>query len=122
LLLFLHFSQFFSLKLAIFGGLRGPPKIKNTIFGRYYFRRPGLAAAENILFSAVVMAATENKLFSTAGPWPPKIKAYFRLIFSGGQEPPKISIKPPKIAYFRRQRPYFRRFLAAENGCSSRSG
>jgi hypothetical protein len=66
-LLFLHFSQFFSLKLAIFGGLRGPPKIQNTIFGRYYFRRPGMAAADNKLFSTVVMAAAENKLFSAAG-------------------------------------------------------
>jgi hypothetical protein len=67
------------------------------------------------------MAAAENKLFSVAGPWLPKIKAYFRLNFSGGQEPPKISIRPPKIVYFRRQRPYFRWFLAAENDCSSRS-
>jgi hypothetical protein len=60
------------------------------------------------------MAAAENKLFSAAGPWLPKIKAYFRLIFSGGQEPPKISLRPSKIAYFRR-------FLATENDCSSRS-
>jgi hypothetical protein len=59
--------------------------------------------------------AAENKLFSAAGTWPPKIKTYFRLLFFGGQKPPKISIKPPKIAYFRRQMPYFRRLLAAEN-------
>jgi hypothetical protein len=57
------------------------------------------------------MLAAENKLFSAASPWPLKIKAYFRLIFSGGQEPPKISLKPPKITYFRR-------LLAAENDCS----
>jgi hypothetical protein len=64
-----------------------------------------MVAAENKLFSVVVMATAENKLFSAAGLWPPKIKTYFRLIFSGGQEPPKISLRPPKIAYFRRQWP-----------------
>jgi hypothetical protein len=72
------------------------------------------------LFSAAEQLAAENNIFSAAGPWPPKIKAYFRLIFSDGEEPPKISLRPLKIAYFRRQRPYFRRFLAAENDCSSR--
>jgi hypothetical protein len=30
-----------------------------------------------------LMAATENKLFSAAVTWPPKIKACFWLIFSG---------------------------------------
>jgi hypothetical protein len=71
--------------------------------------------SENVNFRRPTEAA-ENKrlLFSTdvvfgGAAWPPKIKAYFRLIFSGGQKPPKISLKPPKIAYFRRQRPYFRR-------------
>jgi hypothetical protein len=78
------------------------------------------AAESQPLFSAVVLVAAENSLFSAAGPWPPKIKAYFRLIFSGGQEPPKISLRPLKIAYFRRQRPYLRHFLASENDCSSR--
>jgi hypothetical protein len=63
--------------------------------------------------------AAENNLFSVARPLPLKIWPYFRLIFSGGQEPPKISLRPPKIAYFRRQRPYFRRFLVTENHCSS---
>jgi hypothetical protein len=57
-----------------------------------------------------------------AGHWLPKIYAYFRLIFSDGQEPPKISLRPSKIAYLLRQRPYFRRFLAAENDCSCYSG
>jgi hypothetical protein len=38
------------------------------------------------------MAAAENKLFSMAGPWPPKIKAYFRLIFSGSFWPPKMTV------------------------------
>jgi hypothetical protein len=65
--------------------------------------------------------AAENRLFSAAGPWPPKIWPYFGLFFSGGQKPPKISLRPPKIAYFQRQWPYFRRFLAAENDCSSYS-
>jgi hypothetical protein len=50
------------------------------------------------LFSAAVLLAAENKLFSAAGHWSPKIKAYFRLIFSSGQEPPKISLRPPKIS------------------------
>jgi hypothetical protein len=62
--------------------------------------------------------AAESKLFSAAKPWPPKIWPCFRLFFSGGQEPPKISLKSPKIAYFRRQMPYFRRLIAAENDCS----
>jgi hypothetical protein len=67
-----------------------------------------VSAAENQwLFSPAVLLAAENKLFSATDHWPPKIKAYFRLIFSGGQELPKISLKLPKIAYFRRQRPYF---------------
>jgi hypothetical protein len=40
--------------------------------------------SENVNFRRPTDAA-ENKrlLFSTAGTWPPKIKAYFRLIFSG---------------------------------------
>jgi hypothetical protein len=60
------------------------------------------AADSEQLFSAAEQLAAENSLFSAAGPWPPKIKAYFRLIFSGGQEPPKIGLRPPKISYFRR--------------------
>jgi hypothetical protein len=76
------------------------------------FRRPTETAKnKRLLFSAAVV-------FGGAA-WPPKIKAYFRLIFFGGQKPPKISLKPPKIAYFRWQRPYFRRLLAAENACVS---
>jgi hypothetical protein len=77
-----------------------------------------LAAENNLLFSAARKSAAENKLFSAAGPWPPKIKPYFRPVFFGGQQPPKISQLPPKIAYFRRQLAYFRRLLAAENDCS----
>jgi hypothetical protein len=69
------------------------------------------AAESQWLFSAAVLLAAKNKLFSAASHCPPKIKAYFWLIFSGSQEPPKISLKPPKIAYFRW-------FLAAENDCS----
>jgi hypothetical protein len=41
--------------------------------------------------------ATKNTLFLAARPWPPKIWPYFRLIFSGGQEQPKISLRPPKM-------------------------
>jgi hypothetical protein len=48
------------------------------------------------------LLAAENNLFSAAKCEPPKIKANFWLIFSGGQKPPKIGLKPPKIAYFRR--------------------
>jgi hypothetical protein len=110
LLIKLLFFAFFSLKMLIFGGQLRPPKISG-----YCFRRP--------LFSATSLLAAENKLFSAAGTWPPKIKAYFRLIFFGGQKPPKISLKLSKIAYFRRQRTYFRRLLAAENAyvsCSER--
>jgi hypothetical protein len=70
-----------------------------------------------MLFSAAREPAAENKLFSAARPWPPKIKPYFRPGFFGGQKPPKISQLPPKIAYFRRQLAYFRRLLAAENDC-----
>jgi hypothetical protein len=77
-----------------------------------------LAAENNLLFSAARKPAAENKLFSAAGPWPPKIKPYFRPVFFGGQKPPKISQLPPKIAYFRRQLAYFRRLMAAENDCS----
>jgi hypothetical protein len=100
LLLFLQFSQFFSLKLVIWWQGTGPPKIR-------CFRRPRDSRRKSTLFSAVVLAATEsqplfsavvlaaakNKLFSAAGPWPPKIKVYFRLIFSSGQEPPRISLR-----------------------------
>jgi hypothetical protein len=69
--------------------------------------------------------AVENKpLFSAARCQSPKIMACFRLIFSGGQRPPKIGLKPLKIAYFRRQRPYFlrppyfRQPLAAKSDCA----
>jgi hypothetical protein len=71
-----------------------------------------LAAENNLLFSAAREPAAGNKLFSAAWSRPPKIKAYFRPVFFGGQA-------PPKIAYFRRQMAYFRRRLAAENDCSS---
>jgi hypothetical protein len=101
-LLFFAFFQKKSLKLLIFGGQLRPPKISVA----YFWRRS---------------LAVKNKLFSAAATWPPKIMAYFRLIFSGGQRPPKISLKPPKIAYFWWQRPYFRRLLAAENDCVSYS-
>jgi hypothetical protein len=71
------------------------------------FGSPVPAAEIQWLFSAAALLAAENKLNPAVGRWLPKIKAYFQLIFSGGQEPTKISLKPPKIAYFRRQRPYF---------------
>ena len=58
------------------------------------------AAVSQHLFSVAEQLAAENRLFSAAGPWPPKIKVYFRLIFSGSQEPPKIGLRLPKIAYF----------------------
>jgi hypothetical protein len=54
-----------------------------------------VSAAESLwFFSAVVLLAAENKLFSAAGHRPPKITTYFRFIFSGGQEPPKIAQRP----------------------------
>jgi hypothetical protein len=78
-----------------------------------------VTAENNLLFSAAREPAAENKLFSAVWSWPPKIKTYFRPVFFGGQTPPKINPLPPKIAYFQRQRAYFRRRLAAENDCSS---
>jgi hypothetical protein len=74
-----------------------------------------VAAGNYMLFSAAREPAAENTLFSAARSWPPKIKPYFWPVFFGGQP-------PPKIGYFRRQRAYFRRLLAAENACSSCSG
>jgi hypothetical protein len=59
----------------------GPPKISLT-----NFQRP--------LFLATCETAAENKLFSAAGLWPLKIISYFRLIFFGGQEPPKMNFVP----------------------------
>jgi hypothetical protein len=102
LLFFCIFFKFFCSEIVNFRRLPRPPKIRNFIFGTHYFRR-----------------LTTRPLFSAADWRPPKIWPYFRLFFSGGQEPPKISLKPSKIAYFRRQRPYFRRLLAVENNCSS---
>jgi hypothetical protein len=78
-----------------------------------------VTAENSLLFSAAREPAAGNKLFSAAGSWPPKIKSYFRPVFFGGQTPLKINPLPPKISYFRRQRAYFRRLLAAENDCSS---
>jgi hypothetical protein len=87
LLLFLHFIQiFFSLKIVIFGGLIGPPKIRCPIFGRP-------------LFSAARDLAAEIKLFSVTTWQPPKISLYFRRVFW----------RPPKIAYFRRLVPSHRK-------------
>jgi hypothetical protein len=80
-------SNFFSLKLLIFGGLSGSPKIRSTIIGRSLFSAARGQATENrlfsaircqpresqLLFSVVVLLAAENKLFLAAGLWPPKI-------------------------------------------------
>jgi hypothetical protein len=62
----------------------------------------GVSRRKSMIIFVAVLLAAENKLFSAACHWPPKIKVYFRLIFSGGQEPLKISLKSPKKAYFRR--------------------
>jgi hypothetical protein len=66
------------------------------------------------VFSVAGFLAAENSLFLAATCQPPKITAYFRLIFSSGQRPPKIGLKSPKIGYFWRP-------LAAENDCTCRS-
>jgi hypothetical protein len=89
----LHFFQiFFVLKLLIFGAL--------PVFGTCYFRQLSEDRRKLPVLFGGHKPATENKLFSAAAPWPPKIWPYFRLFFSGGQEPPKISLKPPKISIF----------------------
>jgi hypothetical protein len=67
---------FFPLKLLIFGGCIGPPKITLNTFG-------GRALA------------VENNVFSTVKARPPKINFYFWLF---------CSKKPPKITHFRRQK------------------
>jgi hypothetical protein len=72
LLLILFFFIFFALKLLIFGGL-------------------GLAAKIYSLFSAARGKTEENKLFSVAHMWPPKIIGKFRPHLFGGQTPQKIS-------------------------------
>jgi hypothetical protein len=77
-LLFLHFFKKNS-EIINFGAHLRPPKI---VAGN--FRRLDTPAANNHLFSA-------------ARCQPPKIIAYFRLNFSGGQGPPKIGLKPPKM-------------------------
>jgi hypothetical protein len=78
---FAVFFAFFQKNSEIinFGGHLRPPKI---VAGN--FRRPDTPAANNHLFSAAMCQ-------------PPKIIAYFRLIFSGGQGPPKIGLKAPKM-------------------------
>jgi hypothetical protein len=40
-----------------------------------------VAAGNYLLFSAAREPAAENKLFSAARSWPPKIKPYFRPVF-----------------------------------------
>jgi hypothetical protein len=51
---------------------------KEVSFKKTYFRRPGLAAENKVLFSTVVSVAAENKsLFSTAMFWPPKMTVAF---------------------------------------------
>jgi hypothetical protein len=46
------------------------------------------------LFSAACETTAENKLFSAAELWPPKIISYFRLNFFSGQEPLKMNFVP----------------------------
>jgi hypothetical protein len=72
--IFCIFLKIFYLKLLIFGGLSGPPKIISTIFGR-------------TLFSAGRGQAVENSLFLAARCQPPKVNSYFRRLFCW---PPKI--------------------------------
>jgi hypothetical protein len=50
------------------------------------FRRLDAPAANNPLLSTVVLLATENKLFCAARYQPPKIVAYFRLIFLAARD------------------------------------
>jgi hypothetical protein len=108
LLFFCIYFNFFPLKLLIFGGQLTTAENNRGTFSAAF------------IFGGQVSTA-ENKLFSATGIRPPKINGYFRLIFSGGQRPIKIGVKPPKISYFRWQRPYFRRPLAAKNNCSCRN-
>jgi hypothetical protein len=91
------------------------------------FRRPtetvenshSILAAENkFLFSAARLLFAENSLFSAVRCQPPKIIAYFGLIFSGRERPSKTGLKPSKISYFRRQIPYFLRPRATKNNCT----
>jgi hypothetical protein len=104
--IFAFFSKIFCSEIVNFRRPPWPPKIVNTIFGIC--------------------------LFSAAVKGPPKIINNFRRLDPGHRkyglifgyffwrpETVEISLRPPKIAYFRRQWPYFRRFLAAENDCSS---
>jgi hypothetical protein len=118
LLFFAFFSNFFCSEISNFRRPLWPPKIAVLFSAVVISGGDWLAAENNLLFSAARKPAAENKLFSAASHWPPKIKPYFRPGFFGGQKPPKISQLPPKIAYFRRQLAYFRRLLAAENDCS----
>jgi hypothetical protein len=76
---FLYFFKKNSLKLLIFGGLSGPPKIRSTIFGKS-------------LFSVARGQTAENRLFSAAKCQPPKGNCYFWRLFYWSQ----------KISYFRR--------------------
>jgi hypothetical protein len=122
LLFFAFFSNFFCSEISNFRRPLWPPKIAILFSAVVISGGDWLAAENNLLFSAARKPAAENKLFSAASHWPPKIKPYFRPGFFGGQKPPKISQLPPKIAYFRRQLAYFRRLLAAENDCSCCSG
>jgi hypothetical protein len=59
-----------------------------------FWRQPEAAENKRGIISAAIIFGSDV--------WPPKISNYFWLIFSGGQRPPKIGLKPPKIAYFRR--------------------
>jgi hypothetical protein len=69
---FAFFSNFF-VKLLIFDGLSGPPKIRSNIFGRS-------------LFLTARGQAAENRLFSVATCQPPKVNCYFRRLDSGRQK------------------------------------
>jgi hypothetical protein len=81
--LFFAFISIFSLKLLIFGGQ--------------------LVVAKNNhgIFSAARLQPSKINIYSQRlVSRPPKITAYFRLIFSVRERPPKIDPKPPKINYF----------------------
>jgi hypothetical protein len=92
---------------------------------KYYFRHSLFSAANSlvaenyVIFSVAVVGPLKVSYFRRPRPGRRKYGLIFGYFFSGGQKPPKISLKPLKIAYFRQQRPYFRWLLAAENDCSS---
>jgi hypothetical protein len=95
LVFFCIYFKFFSVKLLIFSGqLVAAENNHDTFSATFIFGGQVSAAENNNLFSAACETAAENKLFSAARTWPPKINGYFWLFFSGGERLPKIGLKP----------------------------